>query len=285
MPNTKQSRTFKVDGPQLDKFPHIEIPLASRTETAVIHHKEGTTEVKIPDDDQDKEKAIYITSGIVTSFRLQKPGWIGFEFLPYIQPPEDLKDPFIIDNETERDEIRERYKNIEEIVLNRDLNDPIFRLALRRFNRSYNDEFKEDILIDLMICFETLFIRARESPKSGCLKCRVGSFLEYKDFINSSKISTVENDFERASRLRNCVVHEGKQYDLLFERYNRAIQRYPGTPWDFLLKLREYARFSLQGYIKCVTTGNCPTTSAVKIKICNKWYPPNQRLDRNGFLC
>jgi hypothetical protein len=109
-------------------------------------------------------------------------------------------------------------------------------LARRRFERAYEEEDFEDQLIDIMIAFESLFLKGEKSNVAhgkiiavGC-SCLLGK--------NEEQRVEIESFLDEAYRIRNCVVHGseygkpqvGKEYEM----------------FEFVSRIEDYLRDSLK---------------------------------------
>jgi hypothetical protein len=109
-------------------------------------------------------------------------------------------------------------------------------LARRRFERAYEEEDFEDQLIDIMIAFESLFLKGEKGnvPHGriiavGC-SCLLGK--------NEEQRAEIESFLTEAYLIRNCVVHGseyrkptvGKEYEM----------------FEFVSRIEDYLRDSLK---------------------------------------
>lgn len=265
------TRKFLLDGLKIEDFDQdmfrskfgsiILRRLRSAEKDTHVPNAESVLEIN-----SNGDHMIYLASRIVTTFRLSDEGGIGYnrEFvgdnpsfigeygLPY-RPPKGKEDIYKITS-AKLIGIKKRFEGIEDIVINQEnTDDSLLRLALSRFNRSYDDANEEDILIDLMICFEILFIFGKtERLKGSNIAGRSDEFLKKESRITHPKIKC---DLKNAYDIRNDVVHEGK-------RYNSVVNsNYPtiGDPWKFLLTIRSYGRDSLLACIQWLTNNKTKT--------------------------
>jgi len=276
MPSTYQKRIFLLDGLELEDF---ECDTLTSNFGSVVIRRLGSTgkDNQVPEAEAvleitgSDDLLIYLTSRVVTTFRLSDEGGIGYnrEFvsniptfikeygLPY-RPPKGKEDTYKITS-TKLVEIKKRFAYIEDIVANQEnAEDSPLRLALSRFNRSYDDANEDDILIDLMICFETLFILHRqEHAKGDLIAKRAFEFLKKESGITHTSIS---RELKDAYDIRNYIVHEGMRYNYVVNNHYGTI----GDSWNFLLRVRFYARESLLACIQWLTNNKLKTFRDMK---------------------
>lgn len=82
------------------------------------------------------------------------------------------------------------------------------RIACDRFNRSYHNHMFEDILIDLMIGFEALFIKSRKGNKGHRIGKRCSELIE----TNKTKQKIIYKNLKKAYGIRNDILH-GSTFD------------------------------------------------------------------------
>ncbi len=224
------TRRFLLDGVNLEDFEQY--PFFSKFGNVVIRRL-----VSGEKDDQDPNaksvleitssdaELIYLASRVVTSFRLLDEGGIGYnrEFtsdgprfikeygLPY-RPPRGKEDTYKI-TESKVKEIEKKFKDLDDIIYKQEKSDDsLLRLALGRFNRSYDDVNEDDILIDLMICFEILFVFGHtERQKGDTIADRASKFL-----LTKYNQQATHDELKCAYDIRNDVVHEGKRYNQVY---------------------------------------------------------------------
>ncbi len=78
-----------------------------------------------------------------------------------------------------------------------------FRIACDRLNRSYHNHMFEDILIDLMIGFEALFIKSRKGNKGHLIGKKCSQLIEN----NKNKQKPIYHNLKKAYRIRNDILH------------------------------------------------------------------------------
>ncbi len=261
-----QPTIFLLDGPKFDKLtiPPLSIERKSsgnriEKKTATIHQEQEQTLLKISiernfnNEAEDLRKdTITFASQVTTCLRLELEGGIGYnQEIKEHQKPETIEE-YGLPNRPPKlvqkihfdfhginfPKINQRMYDVGEII-RRDSEDgeSLFKMALSWFNRSYDEENLDNILINLIICLETLFILKNENKKKALLKERLSRFL--KDETNyiegnnpyeipewnsySPSLSPNQESAKlivcHAYNLRSTVIHEGRRY---FE-----VHRYP----------------------------------------------------------
>ncbi len=230
---------------------------------------DGEKDVSILQDVNGKND-IDVISRIITSFRLTDEGGVGYNQkcddkglptfvieggLPY-HPPDTLKDHYDTSELSKNPQITLNIFNILDCLK---LSKPyyaIFRLALRWFNRSYYASYTEDVLLNLVICLEALFVAdkciiCKEEPTSYDVRIQryIVPFLERhklkSKLRNAPKDEDVKKKVGNAYQIRNKIVHEGDWFS------PHIIKKYGITNVkEFIFEVREYARKSLLGYLE-----------------------------------
>jgi hypothetical protein len=114
-----------------------------------------------------------------------------------------------------------------------------FHIAVKRFQRAYEETDDEDKLVDYMIALEALFLRGEKSGSSSGIVIAVAcSSLLGK---NERTREDTRNTLDEAYRIRNHIVHGSV--------YNRIVQRgenYFDSLRDLVAKVEDYLRQSIE---------------------------------------
>lgn len=182
----------------------------------------------------------------ISSMRLLKAGNIEYTSIIRKKDPKIHMIPimpcthghgFYILDPLELHELKELY-----IMTEQARSDPNIDLSLRRFNSSYAKGNIGDILLDLMISLETLYLSG-ESEKSFRLRSYITKFLEDK----------VENRIEMwhfiktAYDLRSRIVHDGIRMP---HKIGIKTQTEPIDVITFLNRIENYVRVSLRKFLE-----------------------------------
>jgi len=100
-------------------------------------------------------------------------------------------------------------------------------LAVRYFNKSYNEPYPSDALLDLTICLENLYLPGTRDELAYRLRTRVACVLAKE----VDKRKEILADVKKAYNLRSKIVH------------GRSV---PPTDYEFLFKVRAYVRESIK---------------------------------------
>ncbi len=243
------------------KPPSGEIPCSILMEINGVDEAQLTGEAK-------EQHIIKSASGVVTTFRLTRERGIGYSqryegtgfqnvkgALPY-RWPENREVWYQVDDKV----LGDLKKNLEKHFLVK-WNHPenyILKLALSRFNRSYDEINEEDVLLDLMICLEILFVgdkcvlcsektRTKTTTLQNCVS----------ELIDPDELRDVKIKVKIAYEIRNRLVHKGHRLKdaideiLLINRKDQGIKRILTNidAWVFVIEIRAYARECLLFYI------------------------------------
>jgi hypothetical protein len=142
-------------------------------------------------------------------------------------------------NSEKLDEIRILFEKITNIDLEKN---KTLRVAFQRFNRSYEERRDDDIIIDLVIAFESLFTDEKTS-RSNVMGEFIGLGCSMLLGKNQKERNEIKQFLSKAFLLRNKIIH-GSEIKTPFLINNRELDVY-----DFSIELRELLRGSLKRMI------------------------------------
>ncbi len=214
-----------------------------------------------------KDEVIETTSRAVTSFRVCEEGSIGYkrdfddkdnswknipEYGLPCRIPNDRQKTYKIEfhNLTKVQTVYQLIETIrlKQVKMNRERTNssesPLI-LALSWFNRPFDEVYEDNMLIDLMICFEILFASSDSKKKGMPVAFLAAGFLDKQGNIDRFEMFST---LRLAYRIRNMIIHDGKRFSSITRdpKYSERVS----NGWSFIKEIQCYARLCLDKYIR-----------------------------------
>ncbi len=263
---TDRGRSFLVEKIIIEGFSEKYFPFDESEKVVIRPLSDDENKATYPEcmviENRHQEQVIETTSRAVTSFRICGEGSIGYNqdfdnkdrswkaITEYGLPcriPLDRCKTCTMSYDDLNNKVRPIYQGIEEILC-RERSMPSespFILPLSWFNRPYDEVYEDNMLIDLMICFEILFASSDSKKKGMPVAFLAAGFLDKQRNIDRFEMFST---LRLAYRIRNKIIHEGKRYNSIIRdpKYGKRVS----NGWIFIKEIQCYARLCLDKYIR-----------------------------------